>query len=297
MKTAVCTINYGTKNYTIRLLKSLNNLSGNFEVYLLENGSPKNKITKQDLPKTKYKINYFNSNVNLGFAGGCNLLLKKAFNKKFDYFWLLNSDATVKSNSLAELLSTFNVKKDAGLVESVVLDEQDKVWWAGGDINLKTGQLKKRYYGKSLSEIPKNIYSSEEINGAAMLIKKEVIQKIGYMDDSFFHTVEDSDYSIRALNAGFGLYVNPKSVILHAVSKSSGGSYSFKHMYYLERARILFMKKYNTFSVSSYFLLFPTWVKRVLAPVIKEHNFKASYYAFVGIIDGIKNVTGPKNFK
>lgn len=294
-KTAICTINYGTKEYTLNLLKSLETMQGDFEVFLLENGSKNNSIAKEDLPKTPYKIHYYRSKTNTGFAGGNNILLKKASKTKdFDYFWFLNNDALVCKDSLLSLLSTFSKYPKAGVVGSLVIQNEDKVWWAGSSLDLKKGKIKKLYYGLNVSKVPKTIFKTDEVNGAVMCFSKDVYKSIGDMDTSFFHTAEDTDYSLRAKNAGFELYINPKSKVFHGVSKSSGGAYSYKHMYYVERGRILLMKKYGAFSFNSFLSLLPFWVKRFLAPFIKELNIKASLYTFIGIIDGIRNVTGKK---
>jgi len=294
-KTAICTINYGTKGYTLNLLKSLKDLQGDFEIFLLENGSKSNLIFKSDLPKTKYKIHFYTSKTNLGFAGGNNLLIKEALKiGGFSYFWLLNNDAVVCRDSLTNLLSTFSKYPKTGVVGSLVIQDQSKVWWAGTNINLKHGKIYKKFYGLNVLNVPKTISKTDEVNGAAMCFSKEVFDKVGYLDTRFFHTGEDTDYSLRAKQAGFDLYFNPTSKVYHGVSKSSGGAYSYKHMYYVERGRILLMKKYNDFGLPSYLYLLPLWVKRMLGPLLKELNIKASFYTFVGIIDGIRNVKGKK---
>ncbi len=291
-KTAILTINYNSKKETLKLLKSLENLEGDFELFLLENGSAQNGILKSELPQIKYKINYFASTINLGFAGGNNLLIKQAEN--FDFYWLLNNDCLPSPKSLKSLISTFSLKPKAGLAESVVLNSDNKIWFAGSKLNLKKGKIEKLYYGKNVDVLPKQIYETDEINGAAMLIKKEVIEKIGFLDETFFHTAEDTDYSLRAKKAGFELYINPKSNVIHGISKSSGGAYSFKHMYYVERGRILLMKKYNAFSLMSFIFLLPIWIKRILAPAIREGNFRASIWTIIGIWDGILGKNGRK---
>lgn len=294
-KTAICTINYGTKEYTLSLLKSLDSLQGDFEVFLLENGSKSGYIKKQDLPNTRYKIHFYTSDTNKGFAGGNNILLKQAAKiGGFNYFWLLNNDAVVCKDSLSTLLGTFSKYPKAGVVGSLVIQDEDKVWWAGSELNLTKGKIKKLYYGLNISTVPKTIFKTDEVNGAVMCFSKDVYKSIGNMDTEFFHTAEDTDYSLRAKKAGFELYINPKSKVYHGVSKSSGGAYSYKHMYYVERGRILLMKKYGAFSFNSFLSLLPFWVKRALAPFIKELNIKASIYTFIGIIDGIRNVKGKK---
>lgn len=285
--TAICTINYCSKTDTVNLLNNLNKLNGNFEVYILENGSSKNKITNKDLPKTKYKKHFFISKKNLGFAGGCNLLIKKAIkNKNFNYFWLLNNDTTPTKNSLTELLNTFILHKSCGIAGSVVVNNNNNIWWGGSTLNLKKGFILKKYFGQSLNNVNKKIIKTVEVNGAVMLIKKEVIKKIGFLDTVFFHTAEDTDYSIRAKNAGFDLYVNFNSIVKHSIGRSSGGAYSPMHMYYVERGRIMLMKKWGYLNFYNTLQTLPLLIKRVLAPTIKKGNIKASVYCLKGIFEG-----------
>lgn len=296
--TAICIINYTSKNYTIRLLKNLNLLTGKFEVFLLENGSPSGKILKTHIPKTKYKVNYFYNKTNIGFAGGMNLLIKKAIkNTKFKYFWLLNNDCKVYKNTLTELVNTQKVQKNVGIVGSLILQSKKSIWWAGSILNLKKGQIKKLNYGQNPSTLNLQIKEVDEINGASMFILKPVVKKIGYFDEHFFHTAEDTDYSMRAKVAGFKLVFNPKSVVLHSVGKSSGSAYSPLHMYYIERGRVLLMKKYNYLNALSLLYLLPLITKRSLAPIVRAKNVKASFYTILGFIDGLKGVYGKKSFK
>lgn len=289
-KVAICTINYTSKNDTLNLLNYLNNLNGDFEVYILENGSASNYIKFKDLPKTKYKKHFYKSKTNLGFAGGNNLLIKKVLAaKKFNYVWLLNNDTKPKKNSLVNLLHTFKTDENCGIAGSVVLQNNNTIWWGGSTVKLRLGKIYKKYYGKKFNSFFKNkqIEQTGEVNGAVMLIKREVIEKIGLMDTTFFHTAEDTDYSLRAKKAGFTLYINFNSVVYHSVGSSSGGAYSPQHMYYVERGRLLLMRKWGYLNIVSFLILLPFLVKRIVAPTIRAKNIRSSFYTIKGIYAGL----------
>ncbi len=286
-KVAICTINYTSKKETLSLLKNLESLNGDFEVFVLENGSPNNFIKESDLPKTKYKIHFFKSAKNLGYAGGNNLIIKNILDKNFDYYWLLNNDTQIEKDTLALMLDTYKVKKDAGIVGCLVIQDMDKVWWAGSKLDLKRGKITKKYYGIDFKDVKKGIFKTDEVNGAMMLIKKEVVAKIGLLDTVFFHTAEDTDYSIRAKLAGFGLYVNTNAKVFHSIGKSSGGAYSPMHMFFVERGRLMLMRKWKKLNFISFTFLLPLWCKRILAPIIRKGDFKSSLYTVKGIVEGL----------
>lgn len=296
-KVCICVLNFQSKSHTVELLNSLNSLIGNFEVCLLENGSTHTAFEKSDIPSgLKYKFFYYSSQENLGFAGGNNYLINKAFGK-FDYYWLLNNDTLVNPNSLQEMQKVFETNSNVGIVGSLLLYPDNKtIWWCGSKLKLNVGSVQKLFYGQNKNVVGEDTIATDEVTGTSMLISQDAIKKVGLMDESFFHTWEDTDYSIRAINCGFKLYVSSKSVVIHKVGKSSGSEYSTLHMYYVERGRVLIMKKYGYLKVTSLVLLIPLWVKRILAPLIKVGSIKSSIYTFAGIIDGIHGTTGKKVF-
>jgi len=297
-KVCICVLNFQSNKETLDLLNSLKSLTGDFEVYILENGSSKFSFLKLDIPKgLNYSIAYYSSQKNLGFAGGNNYLLKKA-QGLFDYFWLLNNDTLVYSESLNELIKVFKIKKRAGLVGSLLLYPDNKtVWWCGSKVDLKRAKVLKKYFNKNKTEVPRKIFETDEITGTSMLISKEFINQVGLMDESFFHTWEDTEYSLRGEKLGFKCYVSPKSVVIHKVGMSSGSEYSPLHMYYVERGRVLLMKKLGYFTAGSLLYLFPLWTKRILAPLVKKKSLTALISTVTGIMDGINETTGKKNFK
>ena len=76
-----------------------------------------------------------------------------------------------------------------------------------------------------------------------MLVRKEVFEKIGLLDERFFLYFEDSDFCLRARKAGFKIYVEPKSVVFHKTSLSLGGL-SLKKIKYVLWSNFLFDLKW-----------------------------------------------------
>ena len=80
-----------------------------------------------------------------------------------------------------------------------------------------------------------------------MMIKREVIEKTGYLDEKYFMYLEDVDYAMRAREKGYEIWFVPASHVWHKNAQSSGKSGSDLHVYYQTRNRLLFGMKYAAF--------------------------------------------------
>ena len=86
---------------------------------------------------------------------------------------------------------------------------------------------------------------TELATGCCMLLKKEVFEKVGMLDDKYFLYYEDADLSIRTKKKGFKIVYVSKSVIWHKNASSAGGSGSVLQDYYITRNRLLFGFRYS----------------------------------------------------
>ena len=77
-----------------------------------------------------------------------------------------------------------------------------------------------------------------------MLVKKEVFEKIGFFDEKYFLYLEDMDFCVRTLKAGFKILFEPKAIIWHKNAGSAGGSGSVLQDYFITRNRLIFAFKY-----------------------------------------------------
>ena len=103
-------------------------------------------------------------------------------------------------------------------------------------------------HNRGVDEVDKGQYNkieeTELATGCCMLIKKDVLEKIGSFDDRYFLYYEDADLSIRAKKRGFKIVYVPKSVIWHKNAGSVGGSGSALQDYYITRNRLIFGFRY-----------------------------------------------------
>lgn len=184
---------------------------------------------------------------NYGFPGGNNVGMRFALkNINPDYILLLNNDTVVDNHFLSELVESGEVHDNIGILGPKIYfyDEPNTIWSAGCKISWKLS----RGIQIGSNDLDKGQYDEkrevEYVSGSAFLIKTEVIQKIGLMDEKYFLYFEESDWTLRANQVGYkSLYV-PMANIWHKVSRSGGGISKPVGLYYITRNRWIFMKKW-----------------------------------------------------
>ena len=82
------------------------------------------------------------------------------------------------------------------------------------------------------------------VTGCSMIIRREVVEKIGMLDDNYYLYLEDLDYCLRAKKAGYKLLYEPSSVVWHVNAGSSARPGNPLHEYYFTRNRLLLGFRY-----------------------------------------------------
>lgn len=230
-KVMIVVVNYNSENITLECLNSVFKIDyQNYFVVLVDNGSSNNlaKIIKTKFPN----IILIENKKNIGFAPAINQVIKNF--KDYDYLLLLNNDTIVDKNFLSLLIQI----KDAGILGGTIYYyNSDKIWFAGGKIRWLRGlcsHLKNINYKKKV----------DFITGCCFLLKKEVINCIGNLDERLVYA-EDVDWCIRAKNKGYKIIFVPDSKIWHRISQTFGKK-TPNYYYYLTRSRMLFFKKHTT---------------------------------------------------
>ena len=240
------------------------------------------------------QLNLTKNNKNHGFPGGNNIGIKFAFKFLYpDYVLLLNNDTTVEENFLVELVKNGENRNEIGILGPKIYfyDEPNTIWSAGCKISWKLS----RGIQIGCSEPDHGQYDEvkevEYVSGSAFLIKSEVIRKIGLMDEKYFLYFEESDWTLRANQAGYkSLYV-PTAQVWHKVSRSGGGISKPVGLYYITRNRWIFMKKWAKKSDYILFVIYQA-IGAFIFPIILSiyyRNKKLFSTYYYGLIDGIKS--------
>ncbi len=185
---------------------------------------------------------------NGGYAAGNNLCFAQSTST---YIAVLNPDARPESGWLRALVRALEADPNAALATSKVLLASDpaRVNACGLDVHL-SGIAFCRGLGDA-----QDAYIAAEpvaaVSGAAFLARRDVLEEIGGLDERFFMYMEDTELSMRARLAGYGVVMTPRSRVAHAYAL---GISPWK-LYYLERNRIFMLV--NVFRWRTLALLLP----------------------------------------
>jgi len=222
-KVTIIILNWNGKNISINCIKSLikNTDYNNYKIIFVDNGSTDGSV--QAIKKLFPKIDIIANEKNLGFPKGMNIgirFAKKKYNP--DYFLLLNNDIVFcQKNWLKELISVFDEDQQIGIANPILLFPNGEIQRVGGKIKGNVNLII-----TSVTSNPENVFEEElkkskirEIDmflGACFLIKKEVVEKIGLLDERYSpYLVEDLEYSFRAKKAGYKIVTVTSSKVIH----------------------------------------------------------------------------------
>lgn len=238
MKTYIIILHFGDIATTRKCIESLyKNETYPFSLIIVNNANQ--VFVAKDF--TKKKVTVINNKSNLGFAGGVNVGIRYALKKNADIICLLNNDTQIAKPILLTLIKELS-EKSVGIVGPAIAFEKKgkKLCDMGGQVN----RLSFRTTHKEVENIAdKHSKQVTYVSGCCMVIKREVIEKIGFFDESFFLYYEDADFCLRAKINGFATKIVPSVVIHHDLSKSAGAM-SHLAIYHLLRSSIIFGSKY-----------------------------------------------------
>ncbi len=210
-KVSIIILTFNSKRYILNCLKSVEKSTySNYEIIVVDNGSRDGTIdlVKNNFPELKVVLN----KENLGFTGGNNLGIKNA---QGDIILLLNDDTIIHQDLLKVLVKELMSSDKIGIVGPKIyyMDEPKKIWFAGGKIDWFKGR---GYHLKSNKK-----QQVDFITGCALMIKREVINRIGLLDEKFFAYYEDADWCQKAKRAGYRVIYLPFGGVWHAKSATA----------------------------------------------------------------------------
>lgn len=224
----IIVLTWNGKNDTIECLKSLQRLSyPNARILVVDNASEDGTV--EAIRKVYPHVEVIVNQENLRFAGGNNVGMNYALERGAQYVALLNNDTVVDHEFLAQLIRAAEQDTQAGMVGPKIYyyNNLRQIWFAGGKISWWKGWIS--HVG--IRERDRGQYDTVQevdyITACCILVKREVIEKIGLLDERYFIYGEDADWCIRATRAGYKLLYIPSSVIWHKISVSAGGHLSW----------------------------------------------------------------------
>ena len=244
---SIITINYNGLKDTCELIDTLPLENDKLEVIVVDNASLQDEasIIEQRYPK----VTVVRSSKNLGFAGGNNLGIQASHGR---YLFFINNDT---------IIETKNEEQRNNFLQPLIerLESSDKIGMVCPKIRFSWGNHLIQYAGYTpLSSITMRNHSigfGEEdhgqydtphqtpyAHGAAMLVKREVINRVGMMPECFFLYYEELDWSMMIRRAGYEIWFDPSFTVYHKESQSTGQDSPLR-TYYLTRNRLLFVRR------------------------------------------------------
>ncbi len=297
-KLAIVLINYLQDELTIECIKSIKNSNyDNIKIILINQLSTQdseNKFVRNCRDSSsQHKLIFIPTQENIGYAGACNLGIKKAVEMGADYICLLNNDTIVLPDTSSILINSFDLQNGIGIVGPKIIyhNDQNKIWFGGGKLLLNKGAKTIHLDMNKTENVgteQRSVLNSKEVDfitGCALMAKREVFEKVGLLNEKYFAYFEEVDLCYRAKKAGYKIFYIPQSKLYHKVSSTTKKYFSGLINYYKFRNRLYFLKK--NLPSSSFIKLLPIVffysVKEIVISITKG-KFKDILSIPVGIL-------------
>ena len=293
---SIIIVNYNKHQYTIDCLRSLTYQTyKNFEVILVDNGSEYNLFLK-----LKKELKYFENlieiilirnKLNLFFAGGNNKAIKIA---NGEYICLLNNDTVVEPNFIENMVNFLETNSNVGMISPKIkgYKNKDYLWNAGAEINFRSASISRI---RGLWEHDPNNQKFNEISltdyavGTALFVKKEVIDKIGLLDDIFFMYFEETEWNFRAKKIGYKNYYVPTTIVYHKVSPIiNKKSFLLKQFFITRNAQILVWKHAKFLDMLIFYFKFSIRNLRIFLVALMNREFYFAFLRLCSLLQGFR---------
>jgi len=262
---SIIIVSYNVKEYLEKALISIYEASEgiNKEIFVVDNNSYDGSC---GMIKEKFRnVILIENSQNIGFSKANNIALKRSSGR---YILLINPDTIVSGDTLLKMIYFFDNKPDCGAAGCKVLNPDKTLQLAcrrgfpspftsfSKIVGLSKLLPKNKFFGRyNLTYLePDQISPVDAISGSFMMVRKEVLEQVGYLDEDFFLYGEDIDWCYRIAKIGWKIYYYPETEIIHFKGRSSkkSGVDTGKEFY---KSMGLFVEKH----FKNRYLFYPLW--------------------------------------
>lgn len=197
------------------------------------------------------RLSVHHTGANLGFSGGMNAGIREALARGADRILLVNSDASVPPDCIARLEQVLDRLPAAGITGPVILARSDPRCIAslGMSYAATLGRMRHLGFGETAAttDIPEQA-TVDGLSGCVMLIRREVLDRIGLLDEDYFYSFEDLDFCLRAGRAGFASVLAGDARAYHEGNRSIGVR-STARLYFAARNHLLLARRTGSVTV------------------------------------------------
>ena len=239
IEVSIITVNYNGLEDTCALIESIP-FNENMEVIVVDNASMKQEA---DIIAQRYpQVIVIKSEKNLGFAGGNNIGILAAHGR---YLFLVNNDTIFKDLNVEALIGRMGSSPETGIVCPKI-----RFAWGNNPIQFAgytpLSKITVRNNAVGFGEEDHGQYDAAHptpyAHGAAMLVRRDAIDKVGLIPECYFLYYEELDWSMMFVHAGYQIWYEPKCTIFHKESQTTGQNSPLR-TYYLTRNRLLLVQR------------------------------------------------------
>lgn len=279
---SVIIVNWKVRRLLDRCLQSLQRYSQglNLEIFVVDNDSCDG--TSEMLMAEYMDVVCIARPRNIGFAAACNLGIKQS---QADYVLLLNPDAQITADTLSTMLQYMRENQSVGILGPKILNPDgsrqlsvrkipslwsqiltllklQNILTAGQTLDKHLSGQALRFFTKLRAMFSSSRHLSdylqtnfdynqaqpvEQVMGAAMMIRRAVINQIGLLDQGFFIWFEEVDYCLRAKQAGWEIVYLPQATVQHQAGASFSQRSILKKQLIFDRSLLYFFWKHRPF--------------------------------------------------
>lgn len=239
-KVSIITVNYNGWRDTCAMIESLARYETyQYEIIVVDNASSGDDVAH--IKTAHPEVRVMRSERNLGFAGGNNLALPYATGK---YLFFLNNDVEIKSPILETLVRRLKDQAVGGVSPLIRYfdnpnDIQYNGYWRLTPITLRNTSPEG---WKAHTHTPSG--EVDVMHGAAMMVRRDVLDRVGPMREDYFLFYEEFDWSYRIQDAGYHIWYEADAEVFHKEGKSVG-KITPARVFYMSRARRMFVRYHS----------------------------------------------------
>ncbi len=290
-------VNYNGTEDTRKCLRSLAELSAPAHVVLVDNASHPDPTAA--LAAEFPWVHVVRNTENLGWSGGNNTGIRYALDRGADFVMLLNNDTTVAPDIVARLLGAFRAHPRFGVIGPVIryMDEPDVVMTDGVTFNPPhfPGFFQRKVVPERRAD-PPAVDETDIVNGCCMMVRADVFQRAGLIDDHFFLIHEEADFCLRVKASGFGCGVLAEPLVWHKGSTAFKRAGKKWQRYYDTRNLARLIRKHRRESGRGLFSAYATYLRYAYHRYCHEREASqrdAADAVLEGLIDAATRRTGP----
>jgi GT2 family glycosyltransferase len=227
-RVAVIVLTWNGRDLTMECLDSLRpSASAAVELVVVDNASSDGSVAAIR-ERFGEAVTLIENDANVGFARGNNVGIEYALMRGARYILLLNNDTAVAPDLIERLVAPLEADEAVGITTPKILfyTPPDRIWFAGGEVHLARGTA--RHIG--IRETDRGQYDVERdtgyATGCALMARREVYERVGMLDPTYVAYFEDTDFCMRARQAGWRIRYTPTARVWHKISASTGGQLS-----------------------------------------------------------------------